>query len=163
MGLSNLPEWARKKPDEDPLEAAVKTQVDRISAAIADATDKRFTVSKADDRVVVSMYREGQDPEVVSDSLFTVSDVGDGEYMIADVGAKANDLPIFVGPLSETLDIVRKEITGTYLESWERPDPAALEEPSASGDDIEVRPLTDEELDRLFNLPDGPPPPPGVN
>jgi len=151
MGLSNLPEWARKKPDDDPLETEVRKLVEKISIAVADATDKRFTAAKADDRVVVSIHREGQDPDVASDSLFTVSDVGDGEYMIADVGAKPTDLPIFVGPLNETLDIVRKEITGTYLESWERPE----EDPETT--------LSDEELERLFNPPNDEPPPPGMN
>lgn len=151
MGLNNLPEWAKQKPEDNPLEAKVRKVAEKISIAVADVTDKRFTVSKADDRVVVSMHREGQDPDVASDSLFTVTDLEDGEYMIADVGAKPTDRPVFVGPLDETLEIVRKELIGTYLEPWERPE----EDPETT--------LSDEELERLFNPPTDQMPPPGMN
>jgi hypothetical protein len=151
MGLADLPEWAKKKPGGDALEAELRTRCEKISIAVGDITDKRFTASKADDRVVVSMYREGQDPEVLGESLFTVTDLEDGEYMIADVGAKSTDRPIFVGPLEETLEIVRKELLGTYLEPWERPE----EDPEST--------LSDEDLERLFNPPTDQPPPPGMN
>ncbi len=168
MGLRETPEWMKKDGGgNDPLEAEVRKQLDEISSAIAGSSDKKFTVTSADGRLLVSMEREGE-----TQALFTVSQVDGDEYLLMDADATPRDLPIFVGPRDETLERMRNELLHTYLESWERENVTntdiraareseiaeleSMTEPGLSPEDLEA-------IERLINPDKDKPKPPEMN
>ena len=167
MGLREIPEWMKKGGDDDPLEADIRKQLDDISSAIADTCNKKFTVTKEDGRLLVSMEREDS-----TEALFTVSQVEGDEYLLMDAGSGPRDLPIYVGPRGEMLERMRNELLHTYLESWERnavTDPGiraareseiaeleSMTEPGLSPEDIEA-------IERLINPDKDKPKPPELN
>jgi hypothetical protein len=151
MGLREQPEWLKEGGDDDgQLEADIRKRLDGISSAVADTCNKKFTVTKEDGRLLVSMEREDS-----TEPLFTVSPVEGGEYLLMDADATPRDLPIFVGPRDEMLERMRNELLHTYLESWE-----LKEEPD---DDLGLSPEDLEAIERLINPDPDKPKPPELN
>jgi hypothetical protein len=167
MALRDEPEWLKKGGDGDPLEADIRKQLDEISSAVAGTCDKKFTVAKEGERLLVSMKRADS-----TEALFTVSPVDGDEYLLMDAGAGPRDLPIFVGPRDEMLERMKNELLHTYLESWEReavtgPEETAADEPES----VDTRPANApglraedwEMLNRLINPDPDKPKPPELN
>src|SRR6185436_17827 len=114
MGLGELPEWAKKGKGDDPLEVEVRKHLDEISTAIAGSSNKSFTVEAADGRLLVNMHRKPDGEEETTDALFTLCPVDNDEFLMMDADSKPSDLPMFVGPLAETLDHMRHELLYAY-------------------------------------------------
>lgn len=151
MGLREQPEWLKQGGDDDPLEADIRKQLDEISSAVAETCNKKFTVAREGERLLVSMQREDS-----SEPLFTVSQVDGDEYLLMDAGSGPRDLPIYVGPRDEMLERMRNELLHTYLESWER---EAVTDPDESG----LSPEDLEAIERLINPDKDKPKPPELN
>jgi hypothetical protein len=161
MPLKDLPEWAKKGNSDDPLEIEVRKILDGISAAIAGTSNKSFTVEAAGERLLISMHRKPDDEEESTETLFTLCPVDNDEYLLMEAESKPSDLPMFVGPLAETLAHMRHEVLYT-LENWERPEEA---EPVAEEDD-DVPGMSAEDwaaIERLINPSKDGQPPPGLN